>query len=348
MMLPLCASVLLSLRRRWFWSGALLAAAFAFRQSAAVNVIVIALAIFWLEESPSRLKALLSVAAGGIAGLIVTAGLIALTGSLSGFCRWTIGTLVGYASNSWSRASYWPARGTACCRSSSTTPCLDRGRRDGDALALGIRRRPAGRGLARGRHGGLAAGGHLSWHYFIRHRDRSQCWRVSPSIAFGYRGSSPQPPSPGSRSPRSRGGAFDVTADPLTYDFSPPVPQHEAVSRLHRRAHVIDRPRVHLGRLARRLRGVRSVMATRFLGFCGVRRGSESTPNNWDVAPTSGASCASTRGSSTRLIADTAPRTGAISRLSDVGLPGPRRDRGARLSRRSMLVGGVVIYARNP
>src|SRR5439155_10365258 len=100
MMLPLCASVLFGLRRRLFWSGALVAVAFAFRQSAAVNVVVIALAILWLEPARARLRALIATAAGGIVALVGGAGVIALTGSLPGFWRWTIGTLIGYASNS--------------------------------------------------------------------------------------------------------------------------------------------------------------------------------------------------------------------------------------------------------
>src|SRR6266568_4038716 len=46
MMLPLTASVLCMLRRQWFWTGLLLVAAFTFRQSAAVDVILIALALW--------------------------------------------------------------------------------------------------------------------------------------------------------------------------------------------------------------------------------------------------------------------------------------------------------------
>src|ERR1700716_4261277 len=49
MMLPLTASVLLMLRRRWAWSGVLLVAAGAFRQVAAVNVLLALAGIFWLE-----------------------------------------------------------------------------------------------------------------------------------------------------------------------------------------------------------------------------------------------------------------------------------------------------------
>src|ERR1700687_925211 len=54
MMLPLTASVLLMLRRRWFWSGLLLVAAGAFRQVAAVNLLLAAAGILWLETTESR------------------------------------------------------------------------------------------------------------------------------------------------------------------------------------------------------------------------------------------------------------------------------------------------------
>src|SRR6476646_9571562 len=49
MMLPLTASVLLMLRRRWLWAGALLVAAGAFRQSAAINLLLAPVAILLLE-----------------------------------------------------------------------------------------------------------------------------------------------------------------------------------------------------------------------------------------------------------------------------------------------------------
>src|SRR4030088_105892 len=54
MMLPLTASVLLMLRRRWAWSAVLLVAAGAFRQVAAVNVLLALAGIFWLEPGGSR------------------------------------------------------------------------------------------------------------------------------------------------------------------------------------------------------------------------------------------------------------------------------------------------------
>src|SRR5690348_7347118 len=107
MMLPLSASVLLMLRRRWFWTGVALVAAGAFRQSAAVNVLLVALALFWLEPRESRWRAAGLFGAGLAAGLAAGAGLIVVTGALGGFWRWTIQTLVGYASNRWAAGDVW-------------------------------------------------------------------------------------------------------------------------------------------------------------------------------------------------------------------------------------------------
>ena len=89
MMLPLTASVLLMLQRRWLWSGVLLAAAGAFRQSAAIQVLLLPLALAYLEPRVTRVRALLLFAGGLAAGVVASALLLALTGSLPGFWRWT-------------------------------------------------------------------------------------------------------------------------------------------------------------------------------------------------------------------------------------------------------------------
>src|SRR5712671_7401540 len=57
MMLPLTASLLLMLRRQWLWSGILLAVAGAFRQSAAVDVLLLPIAVVYLEPAPTRFRA---------------------------------------------------------------------------------------------------------------------------------------------------------------------------------------------------------------------------------------------------------------------------------------------------
>src|SRR2546426_1764564 len=101
MMLPLTASFLLMLRRRWLWSGLLLTAAGAFRQSAAIDVLLVPMAVYYLEPRESRRRALALFAGGVVAGPLAGAGLLALTGSLTGFWQWTIGILGGYAGANW-------------------------------------------------------------------------------------------------------------------------------------------------------------------------------------------------------------------------------------------------------
>src|SRR5216684_8120542 len=107
MMLPLTASLLLMLRRQWVWSGLLLAAAGAFRQSAAVDVLLLPLAIVYFEPRESRVRGSALFIGGLGAGLLVGGLLIALTGSFTGFWRWTIATLTGYASGNWAPGLVW-------------------------------------------------------------------------------------------------------------------------------------------------------------------------------------------------------------------------------------------------
>ncbi len=81
-------------------------------------------------------------------------------------------------------------------------------------------------------------------------------------------------------------GAYDLVADPLTYDIAPPVPQHaqvaayiDANSRSEDRIFVWgDSPNLYVE--SDRL------MASRFPGFLrGFSRGSGLAPNNWDTEP---------------------------------------------------------------
>src|ERR1700681_4168954 len=69
MMLALTASVLLMFRRRWFWSGVLLVVAGAFRQVGAVNLLLAAAAIVWLEPAANRWRAA-AFLAGGVAAAL--------------------------------------------------------------------------------------------------------------------------------------------------------------------------------------------------------------------------------------------------------------------------------------
>src|SRR5258708_7541270 len=107
MELALTASVLLMFRRRWFWSGLLLVLAGAFRQVAAVNLLLAVVAVVWLEPARHRLRSAGSLAAGVSVALAAGALGLLLTGSLAGFWRWTVGSLYGYASTTWIPTYVW-------------------------------------------------------------------------------------------------------------------------------------------------------------------------------------------------------------------------------------------------
>ncbi|HEV2475059.1 MAG TPA: glycosyltransferase family 39 protein [Candidatus Dormibacteraeota bacterium] len=287
MMLPLSASVLLMLRRSWFWSALLLIAAGAFRQSAAANVLLVALALFWLEPRSARLRAAISVLGGLLAGVLIALALIAITGSLAGFWRWTLQTLVGYASSSWVPAYVWSR-----ARDSLVPFVIDMAVTWIAAVALAARWRVLSVEmrlvvvwLVLGMAGSLA-GGHLSWHYFIQAMgplavlaaiafDRFRLPRVVAAAAIA-----------GIAIPAAAWWAFDLSADPLTYDFSPPAPQHQAVaSYISTHTSPSDRVFVWGDWAALYVESDRG-MASRFPGFLrGFDRGSEETPNNWDTAP---------------------------------------------------------------
>ena len=287
MMLPLAASVLFMLRRRWLWAAAMLVAAGAFRQSAAVNVLLLAAGVLWLEPAERRLRAVLLSASGAAAALAAGAALIELTGSLAGFWRWTVQTLTGYASLNWTPAVLLPR-----AKDSIAPFVLDMAVPWLAALALASRWRDLGVAarlvvlwLVVSVAGSLA-GGHLSWHYFIQAmgplavlaalafvRFRPRRWIAAGAIA-------------GIAIPTLAWWAFDLTADPLTYDFAPPVPQHAAVAA-YIAAHTTSADRVFVwGDWPALYVESDRVMACRFPGFLrGFARGSDAPPDNWDVAP---------------------------------------------------------------
>ncbi len=287
MMVPLTASVLTMLRRRWFWTGVLLVAAGAFRQSAGVNVVLVAVGLLWLESSAGRLRATALFGGGVVAGLVAGTVLIAATGSLTGFWRWTIETLYGYASTSWTPSLVW-ARAT-----DSLVPFVV----DMSVFwiaavafawrwgALSAAERLMVTWLAVSMVGSLA-GGHLSWHYFIQamgplallaalefDRIRLRRWVAGAAIA-------------GIAFPVLAWWAFDLTADPLTYDFSGAIPQHEAVAA-YIRDHTSASDRIFVwGDWAAVYVESDRLMSGRFPGFLrGFARGTGMPPNNWDTAP---------------------------------------------------------------
>jgi hypothetical protein len=287
MMVPLTASVLAMLRRRWFWTGVLLVAAGAFRQSAGANVVLVALGLLWLESNPGRLRAAALFGGGVMAGLVAGAVLLAATGSLTGFWRWTIQTLYGYASTSWTPSLVW-----ARAQDSLVPFVVDMSVFWIAAIAFAWRWRALSAAerlmvawLALSMAGSLA-GGHLSWHYFIQamgplallaalafDRIRLQRWVVTAAIA-------------GIAFPILAWWAFDLTADPLTYDFSGAIPQHEAVAT-YIRNHTSQSDRIFVwGDWAAVYVESDRLMSSRFPGFLrGFARGTGLAPDNWDTAP---------------------------------------------------------------
>ena len=285
MMLPLTASVLLMLRRRWAWSGVLLVAAGTFRQVAAVNVVLALVGIFWLEPAGNRWRAALWFAGGVGAALVAGALGLLWTGSIPGFWRWTVGSLYGYASTNWIPAFVWMRARDSLLPFLATMAVLWIA-----AIAFATRWRDLERKdrivvvwLAAAVVGSVAAG-HLSWHYFIQAMGPLALAAARFFDTFTVRRLSKVAAALGIAVPAVAWWAFDLGADPLTYDFSPPVPQHQAVAAyIHDHTSASERVFVWGNWPALYIESDR-LMASRFPGFLrGFARGSGLPPNNWDT-----------------------------------------------------------------
>ncbi|TMD34848.1 MAG: hypothetical protein E6I95_05030 [Chloroflexi bacterium] len=290
MMLPLTASFLLMLRRRWLWSGLLLTAAGAFRQSAAIDVLLVPMAVYYLEPRESRRRALALFAGGVVAGLLAGAGLLALTGSLTGFWQWTIGILGGYAGANWTADLIWSR-----AKDSLIPFLLDMAVLWVAAIAWAARwvrldsvQRLIVAWLVVSAVGSLA-GGHLSWHYFIQVMGPLallSAFAIDSALRTRYVKQVAAIAAIGVAVPALAWGAYDISADPLTYDWSPPIAQHQLVAD-YVRAHTKSTDRVFVwGDWPALYVESDRVMASRFPGFLrGFARGSGLPPNNWDTAP---------------------------------------------------------------
>ncbi len=290
MSLPLAAAFLLMLRRQWLWSAFLMVVAGVFKQVAAIDVLLLPAGLLLLEPPPTRFRAGLLFAAGIAAGLGAGAALLGLTGSLEGFWRWTVQTLAGYASQNWrpdilwsrSRDSLIPFVLYGAVPWIAAVALVTRWRelRPGERLAIVW--------LAASVVGAVAAG-HWAWHYFVQVMaplsllaglalDRALNWesrRWVGAVALA-----------GVLVPVLYWMNFDVRADPLTYDWTPPVAQHEQVAQ-YIASHTRPGDRVFVWGVWPALY-VESdrLMASRFPGFLrGFARGSSLPPNNWDTAP---------------------------------------------------------------
>jgi len=290
MMLPLTASLLLMLRRQWLWSGVLLAAAGAFRQSAAVDILLLPIAVVYFEPAPTRVRAAALFVGGLAAGLLAGAGLLALTGSLSGFWRWTVGILTQYASSNWTPTGIWTR-----ARDSLVPFVLDMAVLWVAAIAWAVRWRRLDSGhrivvvwLVLSALGSLA-GGHLSWHYFIQVMGPLallSAFAIDSAVRTPLRKQVAAIVAIGVAVPAIAWAAYNVSADPLTYDWSPPIAQHELVAA-YIRDHTKPGDRVFVwGNWPALYVESDRLMASRFPGFLrGFARGSGLPPNNWDTAP---------------------------------------------------------------
>jgi 4-amino-4-deoxy-L-arabinose transferase-like glycosyltransferase len=362
MVLPLSASVLLMLRREWLWSGALLAAAGAFKQVAAVNLLLVPVALLLLETRERRARAL-GIFAGGLAGgLALGAVLLAVTGSLSGFWRWTVETLYGYAATQWTPDLIWqrakdsvvPFVGYMIVPWAAAIAQAVRWRRLAPAHQLVVV------WLAVSMVGSFA-GGHLSWHYFIEAMGPlallaglaiDRALRVNqPVLGLPYstRHWVAGVSLVGLAAPMVGWGVYDIMADPLTYDFGRPVPQHENVAA-YIREHTRPGDRVFVwGDWPALYVESDRLMAGRFPGFLrGFTRGSGLPPDNWDTAPDVWPSLqADLANNPPALIIDTSPGNWSDFSMYPIRNYPVLADLVSRHYKAVASFDGVVIYARS-
>jgi Dolichyl-phosphate-mannose-protein mannosyltransferase len=288
MMLPLTASVLLMLRKRWLWSGALLVLAGAFKQVAAVNLLLAPVAIVLLEAREKRLRAAVLFAGGVVAALLLGAIGLQLTGSLAGFWNWTVGSLYGYAATQWTPALIWQRAQDSIAPFVTSMVVVWAA---AVAFAWRWKRLPPAQRLVVGwlvvSVPGSLAGGHLSWHYFIQVMGPLAllaAFAIEKALETPRRRWLAGVAIVGVGAPLIAWAGFDLVSDPLTYDFRAPVPQHQAVAayiRDHTQAD--DRVFVWGDWPALYIESDR-LMASRFPGFLrGFSRGSGAPPNNWDT-----------------------------------------------------------------
>jgi hypothetical protein len=131
---------------------------------------------------------------------------------------------------------------------------------------------------------GSVAAGHLSWHYFIQAMGPLALAAALFFGRFSLRRTVVAAAVVGIALPAIGWWAYDLGADPLTYDFGAPVPQHQAVAAyIH--DHTTSDQRVFVwGDWPALYIESDRLMASRFPGFLrGFDRGSGIPPNNWDT-----------------------------------------------------------------
>jgi hypothetical protein len=290
MTLPLAAAFLLMMRRQWFWSAALMVVAGAFKQVAAIEVLLLPVGLVLLEPRDSRVRAAAWFCGGIAAGLVAGAALLAATGSIEGFWRWTVQTLVGYAQANWTPGILWTRS-----RDSLVPFVLDTIVVWVAAIAATLRWRRVGPGerLAVAwfavSGAGALAGGHWSWHYFIQ---VMAPLAVLAALAINQALDGPMRrwvaavAIVGIAAPAAWWTVFNFQADPLTYDWSPPVAQHQLVAT-YVRDHTKPGDRIFVwGNWASLYVESDRLQSSRFPGFLrGFDRTAGLPPDNWDTAP---------------------------------------------------------------
>src|SRR6266851_269203 len=203
---------------------------------------------------------------------------------------WSVETLAGYAAGNWNPAVVldrsqsslipfvataivlWVAAGSVVARWRSLWPA--------EKLAVAW--------LVVSLLGSLA-GGHWSWHYFIqvmaplallaglavdRALDTPRRRWIAAAVLIGL------------AVPAAGWTSFNFRADPLTYDWAPPIAQHEQVAE-YIRTHTSSGDRVFVwGDWPALYVESDRLMSSRFPGFLrGFARASGLPPNNWDTTP---------------------------------------------------------------
>jgi hypothetical protein len=213
--------------------------------------------------------------------------ILSFTGSLGGFWRWTIQVLFGYASTQLTGDTFWwRARDSVgafvLAMAVVWIAAIAYAARWKD---LGINERLMVAWLVVGMVGSFA-GAHLSWHYFIQAMGPLAVLAALAFVRIPLRRAVAAVAALGIALPAATWWVFDVTADPLTYDFNASEPQHQAVAAyIHEHTAQSDRVFVWGVWPALYVESDR-LMASRFPGFLrGFPRGSGAPPNNWDTSP---------------------------------------------------------------
>ena len=196
---------------------------------------------------------------------------------------------------------------------------------------------------------GSFAGGHLSWHYFIQAMGPLAILAALAFDSFRLRRIVAAGAIAGLAIPIAAWWVFDVQADPLTYDFSPPVPQHQEVAR-YIDAHTSQSDRIFIwGDWPAVYVESDRIMSSRFPGFLrGFARGSGLPPNNWDTAPDVWPLLdADMAANPPALIVDTAPAGWSDFAMYPMSNYPTLADYVAANYHQLAIVDEVVIYARN-